>query len=591
MQLFLFLAVIFIKNMFKKNFFSAPKNGLNLRDLPSLLRTDSCTRLQNFFYEGEGVLRKRKGMKKLFEVINENQKILLLEKYLNKFVIAYGTNLVFYDPETETFETIKSDFTSSENFCGVEYGGFFYITNGEDKIGVIGRKLNFINLVLDSFHQNEVIIGSTSGATARIVSADNFTSGPLILSNIEGEFISGETITDVSGASATVDGSLYFYYQEIEDAPIAKTIFVHELRLFAGNTKLDPSEIIWSKKDNSNGVPFVNWDDSTDSNAYGGAGRRSNRVFGTLKSFGVINDQIVAFYDQGRNGFKFKVLNIDGYGLYEYTEGIFQSGDFGGQVASATPAGIFYVNQYGVFLQAKNQQECVSLSLGDNYFSEIDFSKADMIYLPLKNRLLITCARDSEINNLVLCYDLENKAWSEISGWNISKFLLSNAVLYGGGIFSTTVYQLFEGNDDDGNDIWCALETGEISFGDETMLKKSRDFYLKGRLAFDSSVSVSLDIWDQKNNLTLDKLSFAWQADNLGSGDLLGTGELAFGENSAVESNNLIESFAHSRVHLNNYLKTKIKITEHSMLPLEINFIALDFENKKQVRKRNLLFL
>ncbi len=558
----------------EKKIFYGTKKGLNKKDLPSLINKDHCTRLENLFYEGNGILRKRKGITEFFELSGVSEKITMLKEYDNKIALTYGTTLAFYNPSDSSFELIKSDFSSSEPFSSAVYGDFLYICNGEDRIHVVKKVLDYKNKTTE-FTGNKILTGATSGATAVLlqnIAGTPTTSGTLTLMNISGEFQDGEIITDSEGGSATVDGDLRYQIAEIAGSPRAKILFIHDDRLFAGNTSSNKTELLWSNKYSGSSVPFCSWYPTYYLSYYGGPGSFQNNSFGELKEIGAIGNQIVAVYDQGKAGFNLKVVNMV-TSTAEVPNVNFQDGNFGnkGGIAS-TSKGIFYVNKFGVFQQTSASSRGLSFALGRDYFSDIDFSNSDLIYASGVGKILITCARDSSTNNLVLAYDVENDAWSEITGWNIERFINYDAYTYGSSALNSKVYCLFDGLNDNGTNIACAYESGEIDFDQPLTIKKSKNFYAKGRLHSSSSFNLKFDIWDKKNKFIENKLSFTWNAD----------------ADSVADSDGLKESFAHSRIALRNYLKAKIKFTEESAYPLEINFMALDFEAKKDIKKSNI---
>lgn len=490
-----------------------------LKDLPSLIAGESCARLENLFYEGEGILRKRRGMRKIFTV-SGGGKITMLERFGERIVFTYDTTLAVYDFASELITTIKTDFASADRFSGVAYGDYFFLSNGGDPVGYLDSALNF-----------------------------NFIAG----------------------------------------APKAKVLFVHNARLFAGNTDVDASEIRWCKQDSGTGVPFQVWTSTNNPLLPQDAGNVNQRGFGALRSLGALGEQIVALYDNGKAGFRLQVLDVSGVGLSQYVKVDFQGADFGGDTgAISTTDGLFYVNEFGVFHQKGAREVCISDNLGRDYLQNLDFSRADMAFLPNEKRLLVACGEESDVNNLVLYYDLTADRWGEITGWNIERFLRIGNELYGGDSYTAAVYRLFEGADDDGNDIWCTYETGELFFSSPTVIKKSRNFYLLGRLARDSAVNIVFDLWDKKNHFCPDKHIFSWRADEGGADSLLGVGELAEGEFASEETNDTLESFGHRKVKIKDYLKLRIKIHEHSQLPFEMNFLALDYETKKATKKNNL---
>lgn len=76
------------------------------------------------------------------------------------------------------------------------------------KVSRPGSELDYDGQSAD-FTLGDILTGSTSGATARIVGdSDSGATGTLTLRDIEGEFLNNETITDTSGGEALANGTL-----------------------------------------------------------------------------------------------------------------------------------------------------------------------------------------------------------------------------------------------------------------------------------------------------------------------------------------------------------------------------------------------
>ncbi|MCT4592532.1 MAG: hypothetical protein N4A36_04100 [Candidatus Gracilibacteria bacterium] len=495
------------------------KNGLNLKSLPSLLKDKYCTKMQNIFYEGEGILKKRKGYKKIID-LNTTSKITMCSVFKKYILFTHKNILSAYDTEKNKIYTIKNDFSLPDPFSGVLYGDFFYLCNGGDKIGYIDENLSF---------------------------------------------------------------------KFLENSPKAKILFLHDEKLFAGNIENSESKIMWSNRfiDNKQ-IPFSIWTTENSTPRYHEAGNIDCKKFGKLNSIANMKNKIIGFFENGKICFSIEAERSSRGILYQNIINYFEKYDFGGDKSLSFNDGVFYINESGIFHQEGHNTTNISESLGTEYFEKINLKNADIIISPDNQKLLITCSYEGNQNNTVLYFDIKNKIWSEIKGWNIECFSKDRNDLYAGGSLDSKIYKLFRDESDDGEEIEAIYETSELSFGDPTLIKKSKNFYIKGKLCEDSEINVKFDIWDKKNSLIKNKKTFIWKKDTDIISEILGIGEISFGEPESIKSGNIKESFGHKKINLKNYLKTKVKIREKSCLPLEINIIGIDSESVKNARKNNL---
>lgn len=585
------------------------KSGINKRDYEQLLDTKYAIDIINYFVEADGRLVKRGGLEELFNVVGANA-ISMIEKYTdNLYMFAYSNIVAVYDVSADTVTTIKSDFLTGEPFSGAKYGDYFFTCNGGgDKIGSITQTLDYDTQTAD-FAVGAILTGGTSGATAVILEdTDAGATGTLTLGEIVGTFVTAETITDSATGSAKANGALGFTYTEITDAPSAKYLFVSDARLIAGNLtgdivggkKGDASTIVWCDIDTGTNPPCTNWTTAASPPLAGEPASLRFRNAGAVKGFGALGNQIVVIYDSGKAGFRIDTVDVTGVGLAQDTKIDFQKIDFGGErgVAS-TPKGIFYCNEGGIFMSIaggqtnvpySEQESKISQLLGIEYTDNISFTNSDIVYDPKRNNVMITCAQDSVTNNLVLVYNLDNKSWVTFKGWNISRFMIINDVLYGADTTKTTVYELFKGTLDNGKNIETKY-LQEFQLGSFSQRKDMLKFFIQGGLSLSSLVTVGFNIKNRIGTFVPAKLSFPWTAGG-DEGLAVGYGDSSWGSSpfgGDSETGGLTEDFSGGNACIRNFQRLQINISSNDPVHHEINLFQAEIANKGSIRRRNLL--
>jgi len=469
-----------------------------------------------------------------------------------------------------------------------------------------------------NFTVGSVAQGGTSSAEGTIISdSDTGTEGQLILNNYSGtKFQDGEAITDIAGGAATVNGAngaatvngtLGFTYTQIDDAPNAKVLFILGTRLFAGNlsgnivgdAEGDPYTVVWAEQDLGDNPPFTNWTTAASPAATDDPSSFRYRNAGEVKSFGSIGDQVIVLYDDGKAGFRISTIDVDGSGLAQNTLIDFSKIDFGGERGTAvTPEGVFYANETGIFQMVSGgqtnvpfseQESKISLVFGQDVIDDIGFTNADLVYDPRRNIVMCTCAQDSSTNNLILVYDLDSKAWTTFKGWNLSRFLVLNNVMYGASATASKVYTLFDGEDDDGTPIDTDY-LQELNVGSFSERKALKMFYIQAQLSQSSDITVAFDIYDRQGSLVMNKEVITLQASS-DAGASGGYGSTSWGTSpfgGDIETGGLTQNFSGASNRINNFQRIRIHITSSDRVSHEINLIQAQVESKGLIRRRNI---
>lgn len=504
----------------------APK-GENLHDLPQLLDAQFALKIQNYLISATGQLEKRKGIEKIFEVAG-NVKITMLEKYTSDiFIFGYGTTIAKYTISTDTVDTIKADFSSNSGFNGRRYGDYFLVCNGVDKMWRM----------------------------------DNT-----------------------------------FTIAEISASPICDNLLIANNRVVALALSTNKGAAKYSAIDDGTDPPFNNWTEGTAADT---AGTVYFRNAGNIQSAEMLGDQIVVFADDGK--WAFFINTIDSAGTLTKID-VFQMYrvDFGGaRGAISTSAGLFYVNEAGLWqltsvgqpnIKFSDQESRVSVLLGDTFFDNLDFTDTTLVHDAKNGFIFISCRKSSSSNNLVLAYNIDNKSFSEIDGWNIERFLNVGQIIYGSSSVKTVVYKCFSGYDDDGLEIGTDY-LQELKLGDLSTRQMLMGCYSQGFLSIGTTINVKFDIYNVVGIIKEDKLAYAWTAqsnNNLSNGwGTAGYGLSAWGGD--LDVGGLIESFDGCRPFIRNFQRIRLHITSSDKLPHTINWVSLSAKVKAPIRRRKMV--
>lgn len=570
------------------------KKGLNFRDLPQLLTPDNALIIDNYIITAEGGLAKRQGLELQFDDGGVLGGTMLEEFTEDVILFGVGTSLKAFQISTGVITDIKTDFNIA-GFSGARYGGYFFVASPGDKIGRVTITLSYDAQTVN-FTIGTVVTGVTSGATATILEDDNGgTTGILTLGTIQGVFQDGELITDTGGGSADVDGALFFAFTSIAAAPIASIITVVDTRLFAGRLADEPTALQYSEVDDGSNPPFDSWTVGTLATDGGEIFYRNAGNINVIANLGSI---IIVFADDGK--WAFRIDTIDSGGVISKVDTtLMYRLDEGGDASLQTKEGLFYVNSQGLWqlvsvgqdnIRFSDQEQLVSTFLGNTFFNDIDFSQASIAKSDETNTLLITCARDSEQNNFVITYNTALKAFATITGWNHNRYLNIDGTIFGIGSLTAKMWEVFEGFDDDGNDIWTEFKQ-ELNVGDLNDRKNLLGQYVHGQLSASTTIEIAFDIFDRTGNIILRKAVLEW-CPGSSPGEGAGYGRSPFGQSpwgGDIDLSTLIEDFNGQRVKIANFQRIRVGFTEHSKVPHIINYITLLTQDKVPIRRRKLV--
>ena len=503
------------------------KKGVDNRDLPQLLNAQFAQKMVNYLITSDGRLDKRKGITKILEVAGANP-ITLFKKFdSDTFIFGYATTIARYTVSTDAVTTIKANFSANSGFDGVKYGANFFVCNGVDKIW-------------------------------RITAA--------------------------------------YAISEIAASPICSVLTAIGNRLYAGRISSDVTAVKYSMVDDGTATPFGTWTESTAATSGGTVYYRNAGSVNAIVPFG---QNVVIFSERGKNAFYIDTVDSAGT-LTKIERFIDAKEDFGGaRGAISTTQGTFFFNEAGLWqltglgqtnVPFSTQEGLVSELLGDQYFSDVDLTQADITYDAKKRNILVTFAKNSDTNNSVLVYNLDQKSFSTITGWTINRFYNDDQTIYGASSIATVVYKLFSGVSDDGLNIGTEY-LQELNVGQLDTKKFLKGLYIQGFLSSSSSILIKFDIFDIEGKPVTDKLKFTWTPQYSLSG-FDGYSSAQYNASSYggdLDSAQLIESFDGCRPFIRNFQRVRVHITSGDKLDHQINWLSLEVEEKAPIRRRKLV--
>lgn len=503
----------------------AGKSGLNYKDLAEFMNPAFALINENFFVQNNRGLSKRGGIIKIKEIVG-NKAITMIEEWKGYFIFGYDKTVAALNRTTGVVTNIKTDWATSDKFSGAPYGDYFFVGNK-------GNKINYV--------------------------------------------------TESAGV---------FTVTEITAAPMSSIIKAIGPRLYAANG----STVYYCDIDTGANPPFVNW--SVAETATSG-GKVSFRNAGDINAICSLGDIIVCFGAAGKFAFRLQTQS-DGTGVVvKIEEVIIDRVDMGGASgAITTPKGLFYVNTAGLWqiislgqpnIAFSDQETLTSVNLGTEFFKDVRLDNCDITYYGRYNTVLVTCAKQSVQNNLVIAYNPEIQAFSTFKNWNIGRWLSYQNEIYAGSSIKTAIYHCFAGNSDDGSAITATYQQ-ELKCGNLWSRQMLYGGYVKGLLTPLSLVKLSFDIYDITGKLQENKISFNWTPQtNTNKVDGWGTaswGTSAYGGD--VDNSGMIECFDGFHQFIRNFQRIRVNVTESSLFPFQLDWLSLDARSKADIRRRKL---
>ena len=570
------------------------RKGMNEEVFSPFQGPEFADLIVNYFVDADGSLIKRKGQQKQAEVASISG-FDFIEGWLGKLVVGYENTVAIYDPVAETFTTVKGDFSAGK-ITGKPYGNYFFV-NSPDGVWRISLTLAY-DAQTANFTADKVLTGKTSGAQATILEDDDSgTTGTLTLSKnfTSTAFADNEIITDTVTGSATVNGTLTYAIEEVTAAPKGSIMEIIGPRMFIGALESDGTAVQFSDLDDGTNPPFNTWSIGTGTT---NGGLITNKTAGDVTGIDSVAQFFVIWYENGKAAYYFNTIEESG-SLKRVDVLQMDRRDMGGSGPSlGTPKGLFYVNEGGLYslvgigqpnVPYSDQEMQASAVLGPEYFEDIDFSNGSMLYDPVTETLFITCARNSDVNNLVLAYNFKNQAFSEIRGWSLADFHNTGSTFYGVSSVNGELYTLFDGSDDDGFNISTDF-IQEIKLGSLTNRNDILKLYGNAQLWSSSDVTVSIGTFDREGAYTDAEASFNWVGgsddDSYEEYGSAAFGGAAWGGGYAVTGS--VNSFNGCSPMIRNVQRAKLRVQSNDSSPHVINFFQIQTRTKAPFRRREM---
>lgn len=502
-------------------------SGINTKILAQFSGLENAQNIVNYFPKAPGKLERRLGRETILDRSISTSGISMLKTDQNgNFIYGYADEVEAAPIENTGAQfTAVHTFTTDDPFSGVNFGkgAYFLVCNGGDKVGRITRTLDFDSQT-SNFTVGDIITGGTSGFTGTLLEqTDAGATGTLTLGNVQGTPQALEAITSPSGGDGDVVGTLDWTFAEISGAPKAKVLYTFTAqagsdvgaRLFAGNLDTDPAKVKFSDAYQGTNPPFANWTPNT--TPQGPGEFFGQQVAGGVNSISSVGDAVVTLHDDGFAAFKFTTTTSGT--LARLVLPVNETIDFGGNRGALNAAnGLYYSNETGIRLTknvgttnvagSRNDISISKNNFEDGFFDDIDSTNGDFAYDQKNNYILITCAKNSDKNNLVLAYDLETKGWTTLKGWHISRFLVIGDTVYGADSRKVAIYKLFSTFTDDGEAISTEFDQ-EINISPIFNAAELRGFFFQAEGFPSTNIRVDLDIYDIDGTFIPSKVSMA----------------------------------------------------------------------------------
>lgn len=490
---------------------SLSPKGENLLDLPEFQDLGFALTISNLLILAQGRLAKTGGT--TLEVSDGTDPITTHFKVGDKFYYQTGAKIKVDDGGVQTL--IKT-FATTAKVSWAKFGNYLFLGNGDERVG-------YITLTTDVF----------------------------------------ANVTDVT-------------------APKADKLFVFGERLFANDVD-EPSKVEWAQQFTGSNPPFQTWSGAASPPLTTDPGFIDFGSAGTVRDITTLNGRIAVVYTNGDTSFGIESINVDGSGIRQNVVVDSEKIGLGGFRTLSTTFGVFVLNEAGIFLirnfgstdvVGTREEGKISKLFSKEFTEQLDFSDGDMVLDEVNNLLVVTAKDRASFNNLTLVYNVDLKAFSRIPDWNISRFSKDSDGFYGSDSITGKIYKLFQGTSNNGDAVKMSFKQ-ELTDGDVLSLNELQEVYTKGILSPDQTITISFTRYD-KLGIERDTKSVEWSLSEA-QASAAGIGQAPIGQGGigSVTTNNTIESFFHKRVHVHEYQRLVMEITEESELAAELNYASI----------------
>jgi len=119
-----------------------------------------------------------------------------------------------------------------------------------------------------------------------------------------------------------------------------------------------------------------------------------------------------------------------------------------------------------------------------------DFSRSASIYFD--GKYYVACGTSgSDVNNIVLVYDNDFKAWTRFVGWNVNDWFIYASSLYYGASNEMKTYKALTGFDDNGSAYETFWTSKQMDFAIPSEQKRMDQVYVEGFMTTNTTIGVS----------------------------------------------------------------------------------------------------
>jgi len=148
-----------------------------------------------------------------------------------------------------------------------------------------------------------------------------------------------------------------------------------------------------------------------------------------------------------------------------------------------------------------------------------DYKMTSAASIYFDGKLYLACAEsDATINNIVLVWDYDYRAWTKFIGWNVGDWFIYNNGLYFGASNEIRTYKVLQNFDDNSYAYETFWRSKQLDFGFSTEQKRLDQIYIEGYLTTNTTIGVST-YFDGKDAPIAKSI--------VGTGDYVFTGEQA----------------------------------------------------------------
>lgn len=419
----------------------------------------------------------------------------------NILMRSYGTFLEWYDEENDTWEYLKTGYTSGKDFGFADYNintdltSYVYFGNATEPFSRWRGAHTNLSAAVTSGDVTINVDDTTDGF---------LVSGTLILCGTEATY-AGKTDTSFTGVAGApdcaIDKGVAHAVEETAGNPRGNIYLVANNRLFISGVASTTQAIFFSKYGDA--TTFTTQSLVTDTTA------EDSGIFNLGEGGGPVTamkEDEGSIYFFKRSTIRKATLSDSLYTLSNLKPFDGKSQTTGSKNQLSTFAGgngIFFIspdNQIMNLTRVETIDYPQIIAISDVIKPTIDgavFDDASGIFWQDKAYIAAKSNSDSTFNDVVFTYDFSNKAWdSPIIGWNVSDWMIyddgDGERLYFGDVNTANTYKVTTIPLDDIYGVTANWRSKQYGFGIPHHQKEIDSIYIEGYIADNTTLKISL---------------------------------------------------------------------------------------------------